>query len=87
MRSFLPYNAEKMYDRIGMLGSLVIFFVAESGFPLFPLVLSNSIWLLLVFNRVAGKRRPDRFVKCDLRTSDTERMSDLKLKTAGGGGC
>jgi Zn-dependent protease len=47
LRSFLPYNAEKMYDRIGMLGSLVIFFVA--GRILFPILFQP---LLGTFNRL-----------------------------------
>ena len=47
LRTFLPYNAEKMFDRIGMLGSLAIFFVA--GRILFPLVLSP---LVGEFNRL-----------------------------------
>ncbi len=45
LRSYLPYNAEKMYDRIGMLGSLVIFFVC--GRIVFPLLFAP---LVNVFN-------------------------------------
>ncbi len=51
LRNFLPYNAEKMYDRIGMLGSLAIFFVAgRVVFPLLypPLVRQFNLLLLVL---------------------------------------
>lgn len=49
VRYFLPYNVEKYYDRMGMLGSFVIFFVAgRIVFPIFyPPLLSTFDRLLL----------------------------------------
>jgi Zn-dependent protease len=47
LRNFLSYNAEKMFDRVGMLGSLAIFFVA--GRIVFPLVFAP---LVNEFNRL-----------------------------------
>ena len=51
LRNFLPYKWEQMYDRIGMLGSLAIFFVA--GRLVFPILfaplanLFNGLLLIL----------------------------------------
>jgi Zn-dependent protease len=49
IRYFLPYNVERIYDRIGMIGSFVIFFVAgRIVFPIFyPPLLSKFDALLL----------------------------------------
>lgn len=49
IRYFLPYNLERYYDRIGMLGSFLIFFVAgRIVFPIFyPPLLSTFDRLLL----------------------------------------
>jgi Zn-dependent protease len=44
IRYVLPYNVERMYDRIGMLGSFVIFFVA------WQVVLPFSYPLIMAFN-------------------------------------
>ena len=43
LKGFLSYGAEQVYDRIGMIGSLVIFFVAE--LVLFPLVFHPLVGL------------------------------------------
>ena len=49
IRYFLPYNVERMYDRIGMLGSFVIFFVAgRIVFPIFYPPLLNTLYRLLL---------------------------------------
>jgi Zn-dependent protease len=49
IRYALPYNVEQMYDRIGMLGSFVIFFVAgRIVFPIFYPPLLNAFDALLL---------------------------------------
>lgn len=49
LRSYLPYNLEKMYDRVGMLGSFLIFLVAgRIVFPIFyPPLISTFDALLM----------------------------------------
>jgi Zn-dependent protease len=48
IRYVLPYNVEQMYDRIGMFGSFIIFFVAARiVFPIFypPLITGFNVLL------------------------------------------
>ena len=51
LKAYLPYNIEKIYDRIGIFGSLAIFFVAgRIVFPLlYPPLLNTFNGLLLSF--------------------------------------
>jgi Zn-dependent protease len=49
IRNYLPYNIERAYDRIGMLGSFLIFFVAgRIVFPIFYPPLINTFDALLL---------------------------------------
>jgi Zn-dependent protease len=49
IRYFLPYNVEKLYDRIGIFGSLLLFFVAmQLILPVFYPPLLRAFDTLLV---------------------------------------